>query len=111
MEQLKSWIKSNVNVRSYLKGPSSFEGMVDIDRKRAELEDRTQAATKFVDQHLGKSQRFTDLMSQLSDVRGQEAKKIFCSAVREVFQHIQEEERAKHATHGNTRGRILAAAR
>ncbi|MFZ1301422.1 MAG: hypothetical protein WAQ27_02475 [Candidatus Microsaccharimonas sp.] len=96
MTKLKVWVKANINTRQYLKKSSDFRRLEDVDRRRAELEDRTQAATRIVEQHLGSNLEFTELMRQLSDVTGAGAKAVFCSAIREVLQGIQENERARY---------------
>lgn len=110
MARLKGWVTSNVNVRDHLMKPSCFEEMDDIDRKKAELDDRTQVASKLVDLHLQKNEEFTEIMGELSDVRGQGGKAIFCSAIREVLHEIQRRDWLQHANRSNARSRQAVSA-
>ena len=111
MSRLKSWLnKKDVNVRSYLKKPLSFEGMNDSARQAAEFEDRTKVATTIMDRYLDKDAEFTEIINDLCVARGSEGKAVFCSALREGLQDIQQIDRAAYLLSGNARGRKLVGA-
>jgi hypothetical protein len=111
MTQLKGWIKANIGTRVALKKPSSFRSMTEGERKRAELEDRTKVASKLVDQYFNTNVEFTAIMGKLSDPRGSNCKAVFCSAVREALQEIQERSWSQYDHPSNTRSRKLAVVR
>ncbi len=110
MNRLKSWVKSNVNVSSYLKKPASFEGMVGTDQTRAKYEDRTKAAAKMMDKYLGKNDEFTEIMTQLGDIKTRDGREVLCSRLREIILETQDLDWGRYMHPSNSRNRQMAGA-
>jgi hypothetical protein len=110
MDELGIWLhKRTVDINKFLAKPSSFDGMDDVDRKRAELNDRTQAAEKIVSKYLHKDVGFTAILSKFCNLKASQAVSTYCSAIREVLKDIQEKGRMKHDSSRMVKAELVSA--
>jgi len=105
MNELGNWLqKHKTEVDKFLAKPTSFDGMDEVDRSRAEFDDRKQAAEKIVSKYLHKDVGLTAILGKFCNLKASQAVSTYCSAIREVLKDFQEKGPVK-----NDRSRIVKA--